>query len=107
MQKPWREEIATHLELAAQALKMCKDVLFERHVKLAIGYLEQAARAGESPTAVRLLEEFGRGLVEREHTEQMKFTPDEMERLEREAQERDAQVPPPSLPAGLPSRKLG
>jgi hypothetical protein len=103
MQRPWREEIASHLDLAADAIKKRKDLLFERHIKLAIAYLERAARAGESPAAVRLLEEFGRSITERELTEQMKFTPEEIERLEAEAQ---VTQPPPD-PSGLPSRKIG
>lgn len=95
MDRPWREEVAAHLELAASAIKSRKDLLFERHVKLAIGYLERAARDGESPAAVRLLEEFGRSLTERELTAQMKFTPEEIERLEAEAQ---AQAGSPDKP---------
>jgi hypothetical protein len=80
MFRRWRDEVAVHLEAAAAAIKSRQDTLFERHVELAIGYIEQAARSGESSNARRLVESLRRVLEEREQTVQMKFTPDEFDR---------------------------
>lgn len=90
-----------NLESAAAELRARHDGLFQRHLQLALGYIEKAARSGISRNARRLIEDIRRGLTEHEETAQMKFTPDEMEQLRAEANEPS----PPSLVPGAQRKR--
>jgi hypothetical protein len=73
----WREEMAAHLEEAARALLKRQDRHVERHIQLAVGYLERAGQPGNSKNAERLLIMLKNALGAHENTLQMKLTPDD------------------------------
>jgi hypothetical protein len=90
----WREETAIHLAQAARELELRHDRQVERHIQVAIGYLERAGQPGNSRNAMRLLEALKRALGAHEQTLQMKLTPDD--EPWRDSMTGEA---PPSLPA--------
>lgn len=94
----WREEMAIHLEEAARALVVRHDRQVERHIQLAIGYLERAGQPGNSKNAMRLLAALKAALGAHEQTLQMKLTPDE------EPWRDSLTDAPPSLPRGAVKR---
>jgi hypothetical protein len=73
----WREEMAIHLAQAARELELRHDRQVERHIQVAIGYLERAGQPGNSRNAQRLLQALKSAIGVHEETLQMKLTPDD------------------------------
>ncbi len=111
MSTNWRDEVATHLENAANELRTRRDGSFVKSFTVAIGYLEHAARMRISPNAQRVWAALRETMRESENTAQMKLTPEAMEamaRMRASSPDLAADISPPSLPSNLrSSRKAG
>ncbi len=101
----WREEVAAHLENAADELRERRDGSFIKSFTVAIGYLEHAARMKLSRNAERVWAGVRETLRESENTTQMKLTPEAMEamaRMRASSPDISLDISPPSLASGAP-----